>query len=287
MARSKRNGGGPGLASVSAEPRKRPNRAVLYAVEGWGKTSLACFLPNPIILMTRGEDGLRTLAANGRVPPTPHFDDEAETFNECVMAVNELAAKDHPYQTLVLDTINGAGRLCVDAVTQTAFGGDAAKFNDFGRGWKVVPQEWKRLLDALTRANEKGMSIMLLCHADVVRFNNPEGADYDRYTARMPKQLWEPTFEWADMVLFGQLETFVKTEGKDKDFGKAKGGQNRLLYCERTAVADAKNRHGLPPQISCGYGPEKAWDALIAAVAAGRAQAPAATTTPDTPNPKE
>lgn len=281
MPRSKNPGGSPSLRNISKGGRRRPNRAVLYAVPGWGKSSIACHTPDPIVLMTRGEDGLRTLLANRLVPETPHFDDEAATWNEVLLGVQELIVGDHEFKTLVVDTLNGAAALCVDHVTRVTYGGDAAKFADYGRGWKVVPGEWQKLLDTLGRLNEKGVSILLLAHADVKTFKNPEGLDFDRYTPRMPPQQWEPVEAWADMVLFGQLETFVKTDNPKASKGKAFGGQDRLLYCERTAVADAKNRHGLPAVIHCGQGADKAWEALAGALTKAREQDPPAVTTQD------
>lgn len=247
---------------------------VIYAVEGWGKSSLATHMPDPIFLMTPGEDGLLTLMDSGLVKETSYFSDEATSFGELILGVKELCVHEHNHRTLVIDTLNGAGRLCVQHVTEKSFQNSPEKFNDFGRGWKLVPSEWQKFLDALSAVGEKGMSTVLLAHADIRTFKNPEGADYDRYVPRLPSQLWETTQEWADIILFGQLETFVKTtDSKPGAKGKASSaadGQTRLLYCERTATADAKNRHGLPAVIDCGVGSSAAWSALAGALAAGK-----------------
>src|SRR4051794_9925340 len=48
-----------------------PGRGVIYGPEGTGKTSLGCAYPSAIVLMARGETGLRTLIDSGRVPETP------------------------------------------------------------------------------------------------------------------------------------------------------------------------------------------------------------------------
>lgn len=279
MAPSKTPGRGPSLKNVQRKARTRPNRVILYAVEGYGKTSLACQFPEPVVLMSKGEDGLRKLLANGLVPETAHFDDEASNWNEALMALGELVVNNGGgFKTLVVDTLNGMARLCIDHVTNTQFNGSAEQFNSFGRGYKPAAAEWEKLKDKLTSLNEKGMTILLLAHADVKSFKNPEGTDYDRYTARMPHAtMWEPMQEWADMILFGQLETFVKADDPKAKKGKALGGQNRLLYCQKTAVADAKNRHNLPAVISCGIGAENAFAALAKAIRDGReaAQVPA------------
>lgn len=276
MAKSKGMGMGPSLKNVATKARARPNRVVLYAVEGWGKSSWGCMTPSPIFLMTKGEDGLRKLIENGLVPETPHFDDEATTWNELLLGVRALLVDEaHGYKTLVLDVLNGAAKLCVDHVCRTNFGGDMEKFNDYGRGWKIVPSEWQKFLDLLTQVNESGMTVLCLAHADVKTFKNPEGPDFDQYVPRMPPQLWEPTQEWSDMVLFGQLETFVAGEKDVKKKGKGVGGQDRVIRCERTATAVAKHRHGLPEIIPCGAGAKNAWNAFAAALVAGRQKAQA------------
>jgi hypothetical protein len=49
--------------------------------------------------------------------------------------------------------------------------------------------------------------------------------------------------EWADALLFGNW----KTQVAEKDNGKERlvGGKTRVLFCNRSAAYDAKNRYGL------------------------------------------
>lgn len=260
----------PSLRAVSTTGKNLPSRTVLYATPGWGKSSLSCYTPAPIVLMTRGEDGLRTLLDRGLVPPTAHFEDDAQTWNEVLMACRELLVNQHEYKTLVLDTLNGAERLCVEHVTDKEYGGSSEKFAAYGKGVDSTVTEWLKLLDLFTRLRDKGMSIFLLAHSKIATFKSPESADYDRYSPDMGNKVWAQTGKWADHVLFGQLETFVQKDDTKAKKGKASGGRSRMLYCENTAVAEAKNRAGLPPEIHCGTNAEAAWAALAKALAAGR-----------------
>lgn len=236
------------------------------------------------------EPGIR-LIRRGQVP---EFDSQMveyrDRFAEGIIAcVRELlVVRDHGFKTLVIDTLNGAQNMLVAHMIQTEYGGTPSKFHDFGRGWKPSRDEWLKFVDVLTRVNASGVSILLLAHADIVKFQNPEGLDYDRYVPRMNKLLWEPVQEWADMVLFGQLETFVKAEPGQQQAkkGKAFGGQERLLYCERTAVADAKNRHNLPGITPCGQGAEGAWNALSTAMAEGHKLPPKEPASEEKPDPQ-
>jgi hypothetical protein len=76
--------------------------------------------------------------------------------------------------------------------------------------------------------------------------------------------LWK---EWADAVLFANYETFAVKAKRDADNvnAKAKGVSSnaRLLFTERSAAFDAKNRYGLPPTIPLD------WGALAEAMKAG------------------
>ena len=86
-------------------------------------------------------------------------------------------------------------------------------------------------------------------------------------TSSGAESIWELTDQWADMVLFGMLETHVNTNDAKARKGKAIGGQMRIIHTERGAAWDAKNRHNLPPQIVLGTDPRKAWAKLSAAFA--------------------
>ena len=111
------------------------------------------------------------------------------------------------------------------------------------------------------RLREKGIACLLLCHATVERYPNPEGPDYDRYQPALNrKHTWSATAKWADMILFGCLDTTVTKEAKAATKGKATGGETRIIRTEAGAAYVAKNRHGLPNEIECGTSAKQAWE---------------------------
>src|SRR5215207_8519510 len=110
------------LKDIRTEGSGLPSRGVIYGPEGVGKTSLAAAAPRPAVLMTRGETGLQTLIDAGRVPPTPHFP-ELQSWVDLLGAVEALRSGDHDHRTLVIDTVNGAERLCHEHVCARDFGG--------------------------------------------------------------------------------------------------------------------------------------------------------------------
>lgn len=218
--------------------------------------------------MARGETGLETLIDAGQIAETPHFP-EWLTWTEAIESIESLFDQNE-FRTLVIDTLNGLERLCHEFVCERDYGGEWGKqgFTSYMQGYDVALGEWRRLLSLLDRLREeKKMAIVCLCHTKVTTFKNPEGADFDRYQPAVHPKTWELTHRWADIVMFGNF--YVTTE-KDGARHKGRGGQQRVLYTQRHAAFDAKNRCGLPEEIEMGESPAEAWQNFIAAVKAGK-----------------
>lgn len=265
------NGKAPpkGLPNVTSATKALPNRVAVHATQKWGKTSFAAYAPDPIFICTRGEDGLDTLIKSGQLPETPHFRETAKTWHELLGYLAQLQQSEHSHRTLVIDTLNGGGDLCVDHTINIHFGGDPEKFDSYGRGMKpgFAPSEFKKLLVACDVLREqRNMSIIFLLHSMVKTFNNPEGPNYDRWEPVLPKEFWALTDRWVDMVLFGNFETHTEKANKSATKGKATGGNTRIIHTERTAAFDAGNRLGLPPEIECGKSAKEAWSNFVNAL---------------------
>lgn len=253
---------------ITAAGSGKPTRAIFHGVEGVGKTSMPVYSNKPIYMMTRGEQGLLTLIDNKRVPETPHFP-ETMTWDDALGQVEYLIETEHPYKTLVIDTLNGLERLCHEHVCNRDFNADWGKagFTSYMQGYEVSLSDWRQLLSLFDRLRDtKNMAIICLCHTKVATFKNPEGADYDRYQPDMHAKTWSLTHKWADLVGFLNFETFVD----DKKPRKATSTQNRMLFTERHAAYDAKNRLGLATEIELGGSGQEAWTNFISAVKAGK-----------------
>lgn len=262
-------GPGPALARVATKSKPLPDRIVLYADAKWGKTSFAAQFPRPIFLTTRGEDGLQKLIERGLLGETPHFQDVAHSWGDVELAVHDLIVTDHPYETFVLDTANGAERLAHERVCADEFDNDWSEkgFNGYGRGEKISTNRlWIPFLGLLDHLRERRrMRILLVCHADARTKKNPGGLDYQKTQPALTTTAWKATSKWADMILYGDFETYVKESPNKTATAKATGGDSRILYCNPRAHFDAGNRHGLPDEVECGQGPQEAWANFLAA----------------------
>ena len=262
---------------ITTATQKLPNRYILHAVEGWGKTSFGAQFPKPVFLQSRGETGLETLIDCGLLAPIPHTP-EITKWVDALYTLEYLLTEKHDYGTLVVDTLNGLEKLCFEAVCERDFGGKTEGFLAYGKGPLHAMNDWRELLsgcDAL-RA-QKRMRILFLCHTKIQTFNNPLGANYDRFIPEVSKETWSLTAKWSDCIFFGNFESTViggavsDTAAKNRK-GKGVGaGNQRDMHVQRHDAFDAKNRLGLTESIDMGSRPREGYANFIAAIKAANA----------------
>lgn len=265
------------LSDVSTEGKSLPNRWLIYAPPGFGKTSLLAYAPNVFFLETKGETGLETLIGAGQLPNTPHLP-ELQNWAELNAAIDFLLTADHKFRGLAIDTINGAEAMLHQHVCDRDFDGDMgnAGFLSYNKGYEVSLPDWKLFLNKLDRLREeKGMTIFLLAHSRVKTFANPSGANYDRYMPEMHEKTWAITKGWVDNILFGNFEVVIKQGNKTvtdaSKKGKAAEVAPRVLYTNSdNPVFEAKNRVGLADEIELGETPKEGWRNLAQAIRNGR-----------------
>ncbi len=237
-------------------------RIMLYATDGWGKTTIGAYAPNPLLLMSPGETGYDTLRRVGQAPEIPA--EEVTSWPDLLAWVDTLIEDPQGRQSLVIDAITGMDRLLAEYVCNRSYNGNWQAFDSFEKGWTSCATELVILLQRLDVLRTKhGMHIVILCHAEAKKFKDPLNPDYDKYVGGVnQKNIWPELRRWADCVLFG---TFVSVVSKEKTDSKAKGhgGDDRILYTSRRDAFDAKNRYGLPEALSLtNVAPSAMWSAL-------------------------
>jgi hypothetical protein len=236
----------------------KPIRAMLYGVEGIGKSTFAANAPKPIFLGT--EDGTSELDV-ARFP-------EPGTWTEGLDAIQELTTTDHDYKTLAIDTLDWLEPLCWKAVCIKG-GWSSIEDAGYGKGYVAALDEWRIMLARLDRLRQvKKMHVVLLAHSWIKPFKNPEGDDFDRYELKLHAKTGGLLKEWCDVVMFANYETFTKKKS-EKDRAKGVDAGARVMHSQRRAAWDAKNRYDLPETMPLD------WELFAESVAAHKPGEPA------------
>lgn len=227
--------------NISTGIKPHAIKAVLYGTDGIGKTTFASKAPYPLFIDT--EESTKDINVR-RVDPSP------KTWSELANYVMEVKNSDTELcQTLIIDTVDWAERMCIKHVCDKNQKSGIEDWG-YGKGYTYVYEEFGKLLNALTDIVNKGINVLLIAHAALKKFEQPdENGAYDRYTLKLndtPKtSIANMVREWADLVLFANYKTYVvDIEGKKK----AQGGQ-RVMYTTHHPAWDAKNRFGLPDEL--------------------------------------
>ena len=100
-----------------------------------------------------------------------------------------------------------------------------------------------------------GVAVVLIAHAKIEKFENPETVPYDRYSPRLHKLASALVQEWVDEVLFATYK--VHTVKVDEGFNKAKhngvGTGERIIRTVERPAHVAKNRLGLPEELPLDF----------------------------------
>src|SRR5262249_34346250 len=149
---------------------------------------------NPVFVPT--EDGLGEIAC-AKFPL-------AAGYEEVDAALAELAVQQHSYESVVIDSLDWLERLIWDKVCRESNAASIEKAEGgFGRGYTAALTFWREVVVRLDRLRtERNMVVVLVAHAKIERFEDPESSPYDRYAPRLHKLASALVCEWCDAVLF-------------------------------------------------------------------------------------
>lgn len=247
------------LTGITKGREQKPHRIVAYAPEGIGKSTFAAGAPDPIFL--DAESGTSHLDV-ARFP-------KPETWSDVLEAVTTLRTEEHGYRTLVIDTLDAIEPLLwAHICAETGVRSIEEVGGGYGKGYVAAVDGWRRLLASLEHLQRsKSMHVVLLAHSQVKAFRSPDAEDWERYTLRLHEKSAGIIKEWADDVLFCNLEVVTARDAKTKRVRGISTGA-RLIHTVRSAAYDAKSRSGLPESLPLS------WSEFEASIEAG-APAPA------------
>lgn len=239
-----------------------PARVAVHAPGGYGKTTIGCHMPNPIVL--GAEKGIpRDL---GFPVATIH----PRTWIDVFDIIGSLANDQHDRYTLVLDTVDWLEPfihrfVCDrDSDRKTEMNPKSHKLVSiedygYGKGYLVAEEEFRKLITVIDALQAKrGMHVMMLMHSQTRTFKNPAGPDFDRWEPKCQSRIAKVVEEWCENLLFGffQIDAAKISEDKERNdkTARAKGISTgtRIVGAQHSAMYDAKNRVGLPAEFELG-----------------------------------
>ena len=233
------------IEQIERGKQNRPRRMLLYGTAGIGKSSFGAMAERPIFLAT--EDGLDSIECD-RFPMV-------RTLDQFKEAVTALLQEEHSYQTAVVDSADWLERITWDDVCRE-HGVKAIESIPYAKGYTFALSKWEGILRGLDALRDRrGMAVILIAHAKMERFENPETEPYDRYAPRLHKHASALIQEWADAVLFAAFKVHTRKVGEKfgQDLHKGIGTGERVIRTTERPGHLAKNRLGLPDEMPLDY----------------------------------
>lgn len=223
--------------------KRRPLKIVLSGVEGVGKTTFAADAPG--VIFADLEHGSETLDVT-RFP-------ELSGWFDLLGAVGFLFEGEHEFETLVVDSMSVAEKWAEQKVASDA---NVLSINDigYGKGFGLVSDEIDSLFRGFDALVEKGMNVIIICHSEIKRVDDPTGDSYDKHAIALGKRVEPKVKQWGDVVLFADHDKSIVEKGEG--FAKrtiAKSYGERIMWTEHRASHDAKNRFGLPERMKLDW----------------------------------
>lgn len=232
--------------------QEHARRLFLYGTPGIGKSTFGAEADNSVFLLT--EDGVKDIDC-AKFPPI-------ESIDQLRQYIGVLLNDKHDFETAVLDGSKATQGVIFKEI-QDAEG--VASVADIGYqvGFERAQAVWVEILRGFDRlVKERNISVIIIGHSRVEKFNNPDTEAYDRYTPELHKYSSAVVQEWADEVFF--VTRKIYTDTKEEGFGKTRvravpGTDVRIMRTTEGPSHLAKSRLNIPDELPFIKG--QAWSA--------------------------
>jgi hypothetical protein len=174
--------------------------------------------------------------------------EHVHTFEDVIGGLRDIFLDPCGYRSLIIDTVDALEALIVEHACRKN-NWKSIEAPAFGKGWIAMDDEWRRFIRAITSVRDKhDMTIIMLCHADVVRIDDPRAPTYSSYQPRLHRRGRGLILDACDGVFFLGEDLRIVTD--DNDRVRASAGSTRILHTEGCPAFAAKNRWQMPAKLS-------------------------------------
>ncbi|MCP4678072.1 MAG: ATP-binding protein [Deltaproteobacteria bacterium] len=157
-----------------------------YGPSKIGKSSWCSHAPNALFLAT--EPGLNHLDV---------YQSPITTWEELLAACMEIAKGDHPFQTIIIDTIDNAYRMCEKFICDKHNISHESDFG-YGKGYALVNNEFQRVILKLAQFP---YGLFLVSHSKMTEIETRTGKR-SRIVPTLPNKASEFILGLVDIILF-------------------------------------------------------------------------------------
>jgi len=190
-----------------------------------GKSTLCSQADGALFLAT--EPGLNALDVY-QVP--------IQSWEELRKACAEIGEGNHPFKTVILDTIDNAYKFCTEYIL-AKFKVEHESDLGYGKGYALVNNEFQRVL---TKLAFLPYGLFLISHAKEMEMDSRTGK-YTRVVPTLPDKARKIVLGMADMVLFCDLEVSTGENGEQC--------VRRVIRTKPSPYYEAGDRTGRLPDI--------------------------------------
>jgi hypothetical protein len=179
--------------------------------------------------------------------------DDLATFGNVIDALRELCRDPNGYETLVVDTLDSLEPLVLDHVCGQ-HNWKTIESPSYGKGYVAADEVWRRFLRGISTLRDRhGLTIVLVAHSTVERFDDPRAPTYTKYLPKLHKRARHLILDACDLVGFLAEDLRIATDdGGFRERVRATSSNQRFLHVEGNPAFVAKNRYGMPNRIPVG-----------------------------------
>src|ERR1035437_516742 len=235
-------------------------RVVIGAVEGCGKTTLACGAPKPLLIPL--EQGFAGISCN-KTPLIKTYDELLSLMKDITAAAQKGTSA---YKTIIPDSATALERMIHSKIVQADPGWKAGNqkgvtmestLGGYGNAYDRANElcaEFLSMCDDL--ATYAGINIVIPCHVFASKVLDPASGEYNQWDLLLhsPKNnrtagKREMLAQWCDALGFLFEPMFVSKTSESFSQGIS-ANKGRVLGLERTPGYVAKNRFGIQGEVA-------------------------------------